>query len=66
MNNVDWNWIVGWIGATIFGIVFVCVIGYNVFESNQRYYDSMNKCITSGGSFVPTINNNANCLMGNK
>jgi hypothetical protein len=50
-------------------IVLVCGgIGgctYTVTQNNARWYDSMNQCISKGGSFIPTKGDSgsAGCLM---
>lgn len=37
---------------TLCGVIAGCT--YIVTENNRMYYDTMQQCIASGGSFVPT------------
>jgi hypothetical protein len=66
MVNVDIQWIVGWVGTVTIAVGILLTINYVASDNNNRYYESMNKCIASGGSFIPTFNSNAICLMGVK
>jgi len=49
--------------------LFICGTTYYCNNSNRAYYDSVNKCVESGGSFVPTSASNGSgfvCIIKNK
>lgn len=66
MNRFDWDWFIGWGCATIMVLGILTAIYYGARDSNEKYYAAMDKCTTSGGTFIPTRNGDIMCLMGNK
>ena len=55
--------------ATAWVIGIVVIIGmlvggavYGVKTSNDKYYEAMNLCISSGGSWIPSIGNSGACI----
>jgi len=62
----DWDWFIGWTCATVIILGFLTAIYFGTTDTNQRYYASMDKCTTAGGSFIPIRGSEAICLMGNK
>jgi hypothetical protein len=65
MRSWEWEWFIGWACATTMVLGIVAAIYFGVMDTNQRYYDSVNKCIAAGGSFVPQYGGGL-CMMGNK
>jgi hypothetical protein len=66
MRNLEWDWIIGWTCATVIILGLLTAIYFGTTDTNQRYYASMDKCTTAGGSFIPIRGSEAICLMGNK
>ena len=65
MSRFEWDWFIGWTCATTMVLGIVATIYFGVIDTNQRYYDSVNKCIVAGGSFVPQYGGGL-CMMGVK
>ena len=66
MGRFEWDWFIGWTGATVTVLGIVTAIYFGTTEANQKYYASMDKCTAAGGSFIPTSQGNAICIMGVK
>lgn len=66
MSRFELEWVVGWACATVIVLGVVSMIYLGASSNNQRYYDSMNKCIAAGGSFIPQNGSGSVCLMGMK
>jgi hypothetical protein len=59
-ENAFWTFV--WVFATIIMITFISVSGYNIYKWNARYALMYDKCITEGGSWIPTGNGYAVCM----
>jgi hypothetical protein len=66
MRSWEWDWFIGWTAAAVIVLGLAFTIYNGVIDSNQKYYASMDKCTASGGTFIPTSQGNAICMMGNK
>ena len=66
MGRFEWDWFIGWTCATTMVLGIVTVIYLGSTDINQRYYASMDKCTTAGGSFIPQSRGDAICIMGFK
>jgi hypothetical protein len=66
MRSWELDWLIGWSAATTIILGVVCAVYFGVQDTNQKYYDSMDKCITAGGSFIPQGRGDAICMMGVK
>ena len=66
MYSWDWDFFIGWTAATVIVLGLAFTIYNGVIDSNQKYYASMDKCTAAGGTFIPTSQGNAICMMGNK
>ena len=66
MGRFEWDWFIGWTCMTVTILGIITAIYYGTADSNQRYYASMDKCTTAGGSFIPMARGDAICLMGVK
>jgi len=66
MNKWECDWFIGCITAAVIILGVVLAILAGVTNSNEKYYASMDKCTTAGGSFIPQSQGNALCLMGVK
>ena len=66
MRSWELDWLIGWTAATLIVLSIVCAVYFGVQNTNQKYYASMDKCIASGGSFIPQGRGEAICMMGNK
>jgi hypothetical protein len=66
MGRFEWDWFIGWTSAVAIVLGIVTAIYFGVLDSNQKYYASMDKCTAAGGTFIPTSQGNAICMMGNK
>jgi len=66
MRSWEWDWFIGWTCGTVIILGLLTAIYLGTTDTNQRYYASMDKCTTAGGSFIPIRGSEAICLMGNK
>jgi hypothetical protein len=66
MGRFEWDWFIGWTCATIMVLGILTAIYYGAQNSNEKYYEAMNKCTAAGGTFIPTSRGEVMCLMGNK
>jgi hypothetical protein len=66
MSRFEWDWFIGWTGATVTILGIVTAIYFGVQDTNTKYYASMDKCTAAGGSFIPTSQGSAICMMGVK
>jgi hypothetical protein len=66
MGRFEWDWFIGWTCATVTILGIVTAIYFGIQDTNQKYYASMDKCTTAGGTFIPTSQGNAICMMGLK
>lgn len=66
MNSWELDWLIGWTGAVIIILGVVTAIYFGSTENGQKYYASMDKCIASGGSFIPMRGSEAMCIQGLK
>ena len=66
MGRFEWDWFIGWTCGTVIILGLLTAIYLGTTDTNQRYYSSMDKCTTAGGSFIPIRGSEAICLMGNK
>ena len=66
MGRFEWDWFIGWTGATVIILGVLTAIYFGSIDNNQRYYASMDKCIASGGSFIPMRGSEALCIQGVK
>jgi hypothetical protein len=66
MRSWEFDWMIGWIAATIIVLGLAFTIYNGVLDSNQKYYASMDRCISAGGTFIPMDRRDAICIMGNK
>jgi hypothetical protein len=66
MGRFEWDWFIGWTCATVTILGIVTAIYFGVQDTNAKYYASMDKCTAAGGSFIPTSQGNAICIMGVK
>ena len=58
--------IVAIVGSVI-AVIAICVAGtYSCSTVNENYYAGMRNCTERGGSWVPTRDDNAACIMGAK
>lgn len=49
--------------AAVLAVSIMCGTSlYGCVDSNQRYYDAMNKCVTGGGSAIPQGNATILCI----
>lgn len=69
MNKADLDSIITFcVGAMAIVLIIGIIVGaiyYSISTSNERYYTAVNNCITSLGTWVPTIGGGA-CIMNNK
>lgn len=53
---------------TVVAIIAIAFLGlvvgvtYGVQSSNEKYYEAMNRCVSAGGTWIPT-NNTGACIM---
>ena len=66
MNKWEWEFFIGCTTAAVIVLGVVTMIYFGVQDTNAKYYASMDKCTSAGGSFIPTSQGNAICLMGVK
>ena len=66
MVRFEWDWFIGWTCATVTILGIVTAIFFGVQDTNAKYYASMDKCTSAGGSFIPMARGDAICLMGVK
>ena len=66
MNKWEWEFFIGCTTAVVIVLSVVSMIYFGASSNNERYYDSMNKCIAAGGSFIPQNGSGSVCLMGMK
>jgi len=66
MRSWEWDWFIGWTAGTVIILGIVTAIYFGVRDTNQKYYASMDKCTAASGTFIPTSQGNAICMMGNK
>jgi len=66
MRSWEWDWFIGWTCGTVIILGIVTAVYFGVQDTNQKYYASMDKCTTAGGSFIPQSQGSAICMMGNK
>jgi len=66
MRSWELDWLIGWSAATTIILGIVTAVYFGVQDTNQKYYASMDKCITAGGSFIPQSQGSAICMMGVK
>jgi hypothetical protein len=66
MRSWEWDWFIGWTAAAVIILGVVAAIYFGVTDTNQKYYASMDKCTSAGGSFIPMARGDAICLMGVK
>jgi hypothetical protein len=66
MGRFEWDWFIGWTCATTIVLGIVTMIYFGVQSSNEKYYASMDKCTSAGGTFIPQSQGNAICLIGLK
>ena len=66
MGRFEWDWFIGCTTAAVITLGIVSMIYFGVQSTNEKYYASMDKCIVAGGSFIPTSQGNAICMMGVK
>ena len=64
MGRFEWDWFIAWTCGTVIILGILAAIYFGTNDTNQRYYASMDKCTAAGGSFIPTYQGNAVCLMG--
>jgi len=64
MNKWEWEFFIGCTTAAVIVLGVVTMIYFGASSNNERYYDSMNKCIAAGGSFIPQNGSGSVCLMG--
>jgi len=62
----EWEWLIGCTTAVIMTLSIVSAIYFGTTNTNEKYYASMDKCTSSGGSFIPQSQGSAICLMGVK
>jgi hypothetical protein len=62
----EWDWFISWTCATIIVLGVLITIYLGSADNNQRYYASMDKCISAGGSFIPMRGSEAICIQGLK
>ena len=53
------TWVIGIV--VIIGIIVGGVV-YGVKTSNDKYYEAMNLCVSSGGSWIPSNGNSGACI----
>jgi hypothetical protein len=66
MNKWELEFFIGCTTAAVIVLGVVTMIYFGASSNNERYYDSMNKCIAAGGSFIPQNGSGSVCLMGMK
>lgn len=66
MGKFEWDWFIGWTGATVIILGFVTAIYFGSVDNSQKYYASMDRCIAAGGSFIPMRGSEAICIQGIK
>ena len=66
MRSWEWDWFIGWTAGTVIILGIVTAIYFGSTENSQKYYASMDKCIASGGSFIPMRGSEAMCIQGLK
>jgi hypothetical protein len=66
MRSWEWDWFIGWTAATIIILGIVTAVYFGATESSTKFYASMDKCTTAGGTFIPMGGGEAICMIGNK
>ena len=66
MDRFEWDWFIGCTTAAVITLGIAAAIFFGVMDTNQKYYASMDKCISSGGSFIPMRGGEAVCMVGVK
>lgn len=62
----DSEFLIGCTTAVVITLGIISAIYFGVQNTNEKYYAAMDKCISASGSFIPTPQGNAICLMGLK
>ena len=65
MNKWELDWLIGCTTAAVIVLGITTAVYFGVQDTNQKYYATMDKCVTSGGTYVPQYGGGL-CLMGVK